>query len=31
VFGFARQLGGHVTIRSAPGQGTAVALFLPVA
>ena len=31
VFGFARQLGGHVTIRSAAGSGTAVTLFLPVA
>ena len=29
VFGFARQLSGHVTIRSALGQGTAVTLFLP--
>ena len=31
VFGFVRQLGGHVTIRSAPGAGTSVVLFLPVA
>ena len=31
VFGLARQLGGHVTIRSVIGQGTAVTLFLPVA
>ena len=31
VFGFVRQLGGHVTIRSAPGAGTGVALFLPLA
>ena len=30
VFGFTRQLGGHVTIRSVPGQGTAVTMFLPV-
>lgn len=29
VFGFARQSGGKVLIRSAPGQGTAVALYLP--
>ena len=31
VFGFVRQLGGHVTIESTPGQGTAITLFLPVA
>ncbi len=31
VFGFVRQLGGHVTITSAPGEGAAVTLFLPVA
>ena len=31
VFGFARQLGGHVTISSALGQGTVVTLFLPAA
>ena len=31
VFGFTRQLGGHVTIESAPGQGTAVTMFLPAA
>ncbi len=30
VFGFVRQLGGHVAIRSAPGQGTAVSLYLPL-
>jgi signal transduction histidine kinase len=29
VFGFVRQLGGHVTIRSALGSGTIVTLFLP--
>ena len=31
VFGFARQLGGHVTIESTPDIGTAITLFLPVA
>ena len=31
VFGFTRQLGGHVTIRSAPEQGTVVTMFLPEA
>jgi signal transduction histidine kinase/CheY-like chemotaxis protein len=31
VFGFVRQLGGHVAIDSAPGEGTAVTLFLPAA
>ena len=30
VFGFIRQLGGHVAIRSAPGRGTAVSLYLPL-
>ena len=30
VFGFMRQLGGHVAIRSTPGRGTAVSLFLPL-
>ena len=29
VYGFAKQSGGHVKIDSAPGQGTAVTLFLP--
>ncbi|MDO9707558.1 hybrid sensor histidine kinase/response regulator [Paracraurococcus lichenis] len=31
VFGFVRQLGGHVAIESNPGCGTTVRLFLPVA
>ncbi len=31
VYGFVRQLGGHVVIESSPGRGTAVTLFLPVA
>jgi CheY-like chemotaxis protein len=31
VFGFVRQLGGHVTIDSAPGDGTRVTMFLPEA
>lgn len=30
VFGFMRQLGGHVAIRSQPGLGTAVSLYLPL-
>ncbi|WP_135465625.1 hybrid sensor histidine kinase/response regulator [Crenalkalicoccus roseus] len=30
VFGFVRQLGGHVAIESAPGDGTRVTLYLPV-
>ena len=30
VYGFARQSGGGVRLRSAPGQGTAVSLLLPV-
>ena len=29
LFGFARQSGGEVSIRSAPGEGTTVSLFLP--
>ena len=31
VYGFVRQLGGHVVIRSALGKGTAITLFLPAA
>jgi len=31
VFGFVRQLGGHVTIESSVGLGTSITLFLPVA
>ncbi len=31
VYGFVRQSGGHVTIESAPGEGTTVALYLPKA
>ncbi|MFC7478604.1 response regulator, partial [Dankookia sp. GCM10030260] len=30
VYGFARQLGGHVAVESRPGRGTAVTLYLPV-
>ena len=29
VYGFARQSGGHITIQSAVGEGTAVRLYLP--
>jgi PAS domain S-box-containing protein len=29
IYGFARQAGGHVQIRSAPGKGTEVTLYLP--
>jgi CheY-like chemotaxis protein len=29
IYGFAQQSGGHVTIQSAPGQGTCVRLYLP--
>jgi CheY-like chemotaxis protein len=31
VFGFVRQLGGHVTIESRVGHGTRITLYLPVA
>ncbi|HYZ61960.1 MAG TPA: PAS domain S-box protein, partial [Acetobacteraceae bacterium] len=31
VFGFVRQLGGHVTLDSTAGQGTRVVMYLPVA
>ena len=30
VFGFVRQIGGHVTIQSARGRGTVVTLYLPL-
>ena len=30
VFGFMRQIGGHVAIQSAAGRGTAVTLYLPL-
>ncbi|WP_263264265.1 ATP-binding protein [Pseudomonas sp. RIT-PI-S] len=29
IYGFAQQSGGHVTLRSEPGQGTEVCLYLP--
>jgi CheY-like chemotaxis protein len=31
VYGFARQSGGHVAIDSAPGAGTTVTIYIPVA
>jgi CheY-like chemotaxis protein len=31
VYGFVRQSGGHVTVESAPGAGTTIALYLPKA
>jgi PAS domain S-box-containing protein len=31
VYGFARQSGGTVTIESAPGRGTTIRMFLPIA
>jgi len=30
VYGFMQQSGGHITVDSAPGQGTTVSLFMPV-
>jgi signal transduction histidine kinase/CheY-like chemotaxis protein len=30
VFGFMRQIGGHVAIQSVPGRGTTVTLYLPL-
>ncbi len=30
VYGFAKQSGGHIDVRSAPGTGTSIALYLPV-
>jgi len=29
AFGFVRQSGGHLTIDSAPGKGTQIALYMP--
>ncbi|WP_102958809.1 PAS domain-containing sensor histidine kinase [Mangrovicella endophytica] len=31
IYGFMRQSGGHITITSEPGEGTAIRLFLPLA
>lgn len=31
VYGFVKQSGGHLEVESAPGRGTRIALFLPVA
>jgi signal transduction histidine kinase len=31
VYGFIKQSGGHVEIDSAPGEGTTVRLYLPIA